>query len=394
MLKFEHIYIALMMTVFMFIANILFWQLYLTIVLTVVFAYIMAFLALLFLTTQYIERNIKPIMFYIGKYLILPLLLEVGLSYAAFNALSNQNRQTALNNEMNIKISQNQSDIGKIVEKHNQLIGDLRNIDQIIAGSCQNQSNARKIREQERLMTFVNTVNDISIQDNHHSVTELSNQNSLSCSKAFVQAKIKQLNVLRSNFIKMASEQEQLNYKQQLLHENHKSIKNNNQEFFAFLKKYGFIMIFSMVLNVIFNIIGIKQKLNMQILKNAQNDAVLPREVMLSKLIPYISPTSFVEKSWWQIWKQPNLRYKTYGKRRIIKLDYNNPTDVEIMNHLHSPNILDAKLLGEEEMKKWYELDLLDDDIFSSQYRFYEFQTKILNFNMFDYYFAYKNCLK
>lgn len=393
-MKFEHIYIALIMTVLMFIANILFWQLYLTIVSTVVFAYGMAFLALLFLTKQYIERSIKPIMFYIGKYLILPLLLEVGLSYAAFNALSAQNRQATLNNEMSVKISQNQSDMSKIVDKHNQLIGELRNIEPIIAGNCQNQSHARKMREEERLMAFVNTVNDVSIQDNHYSVSELSTPNNLSCSKTFVQAKIKQVNALRSNFIKMAGEQEQLHYKQQLLQENNKNVKNNNQEFASFLKKYGLIMIFSMILNVIFNIIGVKQKLNMQIFKNAQNDAVLPREVMLSKLVPYVSPTSFVENSW-RSWIQPNLRYKIYGKRRIIKLDCNNPIDVEIMNHLHSPNIiLDAKLLSEKEMKKWYELDLLDDDIFSNQYRFYEFQTKILNFNMFDYYFAYKNCLK
>ena len=389
MFKLPNIYLALIMSMFMFIANFLLWNLYTSIVLTVTIAYVIAFIGILFLINQYIDRNIKPGMFYFCKFMLLPMALECGLSFAAFNERSMQNQHIALHNELNVKISHNEKKLGLLVEKHNQLVLNLKNVEQIIAATCQNQSDTRKAREHEKLMSLTSSINDVSVQDNQHSVTELSNKNNLSCSKVFVQEQIKQLNEMRTHFIQISKEKEQFNNQLQLMQENNRTLKNNKQEFWPFLKEYGAIMFLAIFLNFILNMIGIKQKLNQQVLKTAQNDPDLPRDVILSKYVSYTPPPHFTEKNFWEFWKQSNARSKIYSQKRIIKLDNHNPDDVAIMNHFHSPNILGAKLLGDTEMKQWYYLNLLDDDIFNGQYRFYEFKPI-----MFDYYFAYNSCLK
>lgn len=389
MFKLENIYLALIMSMFMFMANFLLWHLYTSIVFTVIFAYMTAFIGLLFLINQYVDRTIKPSMFHFCKFVLLPIALECGLSFAAFNERSMQNQNIALNNELNVKISHNEKNLSHLVEKHNQLVLNLKNVEQIVATTCQNYSDTRKAREHDKLISLTSSINDISVQDNQHSVTEFSNKNNLSCSKVFVQEQIKQLNEMRTHFIQIAKEKEQLNNQLQLMQENNRTLKNNKQEFWSFLKEYGALMILAIVFNIILNMIGIKQKLNQQVLKTAQNDPDLPRDIILSKYVLYTPPSHFPKKRFWGFWKQPNTRLKIYSKRRIIKLDNNNPDDVAIMNHFHSPNILGAKLLGETDMKQWYHLNLLDDDIFNGQYRFYEFKPK-----MFDYYFAYNSCLK
>ena len=99
-----------------------------------------------------------------------------------------------------------------------------------------------KQREHEKLMSLTSSINDVSVQDNQHSVTELSNKNNLSCSKVFVQEQIKQLNEMRTHFIQISKEKEQFNNQLQLMQENNRTLKNNKQEFWPFLKEYGAIM--------------------------------------------------------------------------------------------------------------------------------------------------------
>lgn len=360
-----------------FVVNtVLFRELYAHSIGLTIFAYTIAFLLVFASVFAYSTRMIDADFYYVGKILII-FLLEMFLSYSLYKAdLQHSAENTAtktLNNELVLLDQQ----ILALVNKHengiNELMAERQNI---VLSSCDPRRQDKEMRKLDSLY-----IQPITMNDNANTVSdkvELGNLK-LSCSKEGVEMRVNAIRELKTQFILLSNQKQELLLKSQNL-----SSIGLNQEVssFDFLKKYRLSLLISITAILLFEIFVLHKPIK-KIRFECINHDVFPREriskllLMPNKLHDMNAFMEYKEKPWFLRLFSKYQSGSDYLKDKVF-LRLHIKDDEDLIELLHTTVYKfsnKCRLATNQDILKLVKLKIIEEHDLN-EYRIYKFNTK------------------